>query len=109
MCIRDSSDTDRALIFVAMAITTAVFFKIGPRLLRIGLLTTVTSILVIVTVASLPVSLNALAVILMIVASVAFLLGPAILESTFERRRTELEAMGETTEAWHSDEGYPSP
>ena len=103
------SDTARALIFVAMAVTTAVFLKIGPRLLRIGLLTVVTSILVIITVASLPVSLNVLAVILMIVASVAFLLGPAILESTFERRRTELEAMGETTEAWHSDEGYPSP
>ena len=103
------SDTARAFIFVAMAVTTAVFLKIGPRLLRIGLLTVVTSILVIITVGSLPVSLNVLAVILMIVASVAFLLGPAILESTFERRRTELEAMGETTEAWHSDEGYPSP
>jgi len=102
------SDTARAFIFVAMAVTTAVFLKIGPRLLRIGLLTVTTSILVIITAASLPVSLNALAVILMIVASLAFLLSPAMLESKMERRRLELEAMGEALEAWPPDESYSS-
>ena len=63
-----------------MAVTTAVFLKVGPRLLRIGLLTVSTSILVIITAASLPVSLGALAVILMIVTSLAFLISPAMLD-----------------------------
>ena len=88
------SDTARAFIFVAMAVTTAVFLKVGPRLLRIGLLTVSTSILVVITAASLPVSLNVLAVVLMIVASLAFLLSPAMLESKVERRQLEAEAPG---------------
>ena len=88
------SDTARAFIFVAMAVTTAVFLKVGPRLLRIGLLTVSTSILVVITAASLPMSLNVLAVVLMIVASLAFLLSPAMLESKVERRQLEAEAPG---------------
>ena len=88
------SDTARAFIFVAMAVTTAVFLKVGPRLLRIGLLTVSTSILVVITAASLPVSLNVLAVVLMIVASLAFLLSPAMLESKVERRQLEADAPG---------------
>ena len=98
------SDTARALIFLAMAVTTAVFLKVGPRLLRIGLLTVTTSILVIITAASLPVSLNALAVVLMIVASLAFLLSPAMLESKIEQRRLEAEGFGEVPDGWPSDE-----
>ncbi len=97
------SDTARALIFLAMAVTTAVFLKVGPRLLRIGLLTVTTSILVIITAASLPVSLNALAVILMIVASVAFLLSPAMLESKMEKRQLEAQGFGEVSEGWPWD------
>jgi len=77
-----------------MAVTTAVFLKVGPRLLRIGLLTVSTSILVIITAASLPVSLNVLAVVLMIVASLAFMLSPAMLESKIERRQLEAEGLG---------------
>ena len=98
------SDTARALIFLAMAVTTAVFLKVGPRLLRIGLLTVTTSILVIITAASLPVSLNALAVVLMIVASLVFLLSPAMLESKIEQRRLEAEGFGEVPDGWPSDE-----
>ena len=98
------SDTARAFIFLAMAVTTAVFLKVGPRLLRIGLLTVSTSILVIITAASLPVSLNALAVILMIVASLAFLLSPAILESKMERWSFKTEAAGEASDGWPSEE-----
>ena len=97
------SDTARVLIFLAMAVTTAVFLKLGPRLLRIGLLTLTTSILVIITAASLPVSLNALAVVLMIVASLAFLLSPAMLESKMERRRLEAEGFGDVPDGWPSD------
>ncbi len=93
------SDTARAFIFVAMAVTTAVFLKVGPRLLRIGLLTVSTSILVIITAASLPVSLNALAVVLMIVASLAFMLSPAMLESKIERRQLEAEGLGELSDS----------
>ena len=93
------SDTARAFIFVAMAVTTAVFLKVGPRLLRIGLLTVSTSILVIITAASLPVSLNVLAVVLMIVASLAFLLSPAMLESKMERRQLKAEAVGKFSDS----------
>jgi hypothetical protein len=77
----ESTDTARALIFLALAITTAVFLKIGPRLIRIGLLTLITAILVAITAASPPVSLSALAILLIIIASVVFLLSPAMLES----------------------------
>ena len=75
------SDTDRAFIFLALAVTTAVFLRVGPRLVRIGLLTFTTAILVIVTAVSLPVNFGFLAVLLMILASVVFLLSPAVLES----------------------------
>ncbi len=100
------SDTARAFIFVAMAVTTAVFLKVGPRLLRIGLLTVSTSILVIITAASLPVSLGALAVILMIVASLAFLLSPAMLESKMESRWLKAESISDLSEGWPPDEGF---
>ena len=100
------SDTARAFIFVAMAVTTAVFLKVGPRLLRIGLLTVSTSILVIITAASLPVSLDALAVILMIVASLAFLLSPAMLESKMESRWLKAESFSDLSEGWPPDEGF---
>jgi hypothetical protein len=102
------SDTARAFIFVAMAVTTAVFLKVGPRLLRIGLLTVTTSILVIITAASLPVSLNALAVILMIIASLAFLLSPAMLESKIERRQLEADAADELFDVRPPEERYSS-
>ena len=97
------SDTARVLIFLAMAVTSAVFLKVGPRLIRIGLLTVTTSILVIVTAASLPVSLNVLAVVLMIVASLAFLLSPAMLESKIGRRRLDADGFGEVSDGWPSD------
>jgi hypothetical protein len=80
------SDTARAFIFLALAITTAVFLKIGPRLLKIGLLTVTTAILVAVTVTALPVDFNLLALLLIILASVVFLLSPAMLESQLGRR-----------------------
>ena len=80
------SDTARAFIFLALAVTTAVFLRVGPRLLRIGLLTLITSILIVISALSLPVDLGFLAVGLMILASVAFLLSPAVLEAEANRR-----------------------
>jgi hypothetical protein len=83
-----SSDTARAGIFLALAVTTAVFLKVGPRLVRIGLLTLTTAVLVTITAASLPVSLSVLAMLMMIVASVVFLLSPAVLDSQLNQRQS---------------------
>ncbi|PKB79023.1 MAG: hypothetical protein BZY88_15450 [SAR202 cluster bacterium Io17-Chloro-G9] len=83
------TDTARAFIFLALAVTTAVFLKVGPRLVRIGLLTLSTVILVAITAASLPVSLDMVAVLLMIIASVAFLLSPAMLDSQRSKHQQE--------------------
>ena len=80
------SDTAQAFIFLALAITTVVFLKIGPRLLKIGLLTITTAILVTITITALPVDFNFLSLLLIIVASVVFLLSPAMLESQRGRR-----------------------
>ena len=80
------SDTARALIFLALALTTAVFLKVGPRSLKIGLLAVTTALLIIITAASLPVDFNFLALLLMIIASVVFLLSPAMLESQRNQR-----------------------
>ena len=85
----ESTDTARAFIFLALAVTTAVFLKVGPRLVRIGLLTLITAILVAISAASLPVSLSALAILLMIVASVVFLLSPAMLESRLNQSHAQ--------------------
>ncbi len=77
-------------------------------MLRIGLLTVSTSILVIITSASLPVSLGALAVILMIVTSLAFLLSPAMLESKIESRWLNAESFSDLSEGWPPDERFSS-
>ncbi len=101
------TDTARAFIFLAFAITTAVFLKVGPRLLRIGLLTVTTSLLVSITAASLPVNLGFLAVFLMVVASLVFLLSPAIWESHLAHRRqlrvTTISSQAEDSNRWFSD------
>ena len=85
---------------------TLLFLNMGPRLLQIGLLTVTTSILMIITAASLPVSLSALAVVLMIV--LAFLSSPAILNSKLERRQYEANGIGEMPDPWPPEGGYPS-
>ena len=98
------SDTARACIFLALAITTAVFLKVGPRLVRIGLLAVTTSILIIITALSLPVDLGFVAVGLMILASVAFLLSPAVLEAQANRRsRLSVAGQAEESPGWYSD------
>ena len=99
------TDTARALIFLALAVTTAVFLKVGPRLFRIGLLTLATVILVAITAASLPVNLDMLAVLLMIVASVAFLLSPAMLDPQRHGRNYQLQRQksGEVVTHWFTN------
>ena len=99
------SDTAQAFIFLALAVTTAVFLKVGPRLLRIGLLALATSVLVAVTAAALPVDLGFLAVALMVLASVVFLLSPAMLESQIAQRRQRKLALagGDEPISWTND------
>ena len=101
-----STDTARAGIFLALAVTTAVFLRVGPRMLRIGLLAIATAILIVITAASLPVSLSVLAVLLMIIASVVFLLSPAVLDpkrKERDARRTVSDSTGEVVTHWFSN------
>ena len=98
------ADTARACIFLALAVTTAVFLKVGPRLVRIGLLAVITSILIVITALSLPVDLGFVAVGLMILASVAFLLSPAMLEAQANRRnRLSIASQADDSPGWNSD------
>ena len=98
------TDTARAFIFLALAVTTAVFLKMGPRPLRIGLLVLITSILIVITALSLPVDLGFVAVGLMILASLAFLLSPAVLEAKANRRnRLSIASQSEEGAGWFSD------
>ena len=83
--VRDA-DSDRALVFLALAVTTGVFLKVGHRLLKIGLLTLSTALLVVFTVVAIPLGLGLLSMILVTLASVAFLLSPAFLQSRLDRR-----------------------
>ena len=99
------TDTDRALIFLALALTTAVFLKVGARLVRIGLLTLATVILVVITATSFPVDLGMLAVLLMIAASGALLLGPAMLDPQRNgaNHPSELKGSGEVITHWFTN------
>lgn len=96
------TDGDRALVFLALAITTGAFFMIGSRLLKIGLLTVSTALMVTFTVVSMPVSFGILAAILIILASVAFLLSPAVLGSKLENEDEDIDLMegGEAPPHW---------
>ena len=89
------TDGDRALIFLALAVTTGVFLKVGRRLIKIGLLTLSTVLLVVVTVVAVPLAFNLLAVILIMLASVAFLLSPAVLQSRMDRKYDPYMPVGE--------------
>ncbi len=94
------TDSDRALVFLALAITTGVFLKIGHRIMKIGLLTVSTAIMVIFTVVAIPLSFGVLSGILITVASVAFLLSPAIWHSRLDHAEysyPQIEGGGEET------------
>ena len=98
---------DRALIFLALAVTTDVFLRVAPRLTRIGLLTLCTVLMVVMTAASLPVTFSSLAVLLMMLASLAFLLSPAVLESQIAHRRFSSPARdssGEVVTHWFNNQ-----
>ena len=101
-----ATDTDRALVFLALAVTTGVFLKVGHRLLKIGLLTFSTIVLVVFTVTAIPLSFGLLSVILIAVASVAFLFSPAILQSRLDREEhsyTSIEGGGEVVNHWFAN------
>ncbi len=96
------TDGDRALVFLALAMTTGAFFMIGNRLLKIGLLTVSTALMVAFTVVSIPVSFGILAAILIILASIAFLLSPAVLGSKLENEDEAIDFIdgGEAQPSW---------
>ncbi|MCZ6535786.1 MAG: permease prefix domain 1-containing protein [Chloroflexi bacterium] len=102
------TDSDRAIVFLALAVTTAVFFKVGRRLVQIGLLTLSTTLLVVYTVVAIPLSFGILAIILVGLSSVAFLLSPAILEARLSKRSSAhppLSDRGEVVTHWFSTPG----
>lgn len=81
------TDSDRVVVFLALAVTTAIFFKVGRRLVQIALLTLSTALMVVYTVVAIPISFGILAVILLILSSVAFLFSPAILDALLALRK----------------------
>jgi hypothetical protein len=103
------ADGDRALVFLALAVTTAVFLKVGPRLLKISLLSVATGVLVAFNFVSLPVNLSLLAIILLTIASVAFLLSPALLDSRVGRGRgySPFEGNGGVVTHWFTSAELP--
>ena len=100
------SDADRALVFLALAVTTGVFLKVGHRLVKIALLTVSTALLVAYTVVAIPIGLGILSMILIMLASVAFLLSPAFLRSRLERGERPyppVEGEGEVVTHWFTN------
>lgn len=82
------TDVDRVVVFLALAVTTAIFFKVGRRLVQIALLTLSTALMVVYTVVAIPLTFGILAVILVILSSFAFLFSPAILEALLAPRKS---------------------
>ena len=82
------TDIDRVVVFLALAVTTAIFFKVGRRLVQIALLTLSTALMVVYTVVAIPLTFGILAVILVILSSVAFLFSPAILDAFLALRKS---------------------
>ena len=102
------TDSDRVVVFLALAVTTAIFFKVGRRLVQIALLTLSTALMVVYTVVAIPLSFGLLAVILVILSSVAFLFSPAILEARFAKRtpsRRPAHRGGQVVTHWFSVPG----
>lgn len=102
------TDGSRALVFLALAFITATFLKTGHRLVQIGLLTVTTAFLVAYTVFNIPVTFSAVAVIFITIASVAFLLSPAVLESRLARQGVDYPTAsqkGESVTHWFTSAG----
>ena len=82
--------------------------KVGHRLIKIGLLTLATALIVTFTVSAIPVSIGAFSMILIIIASIAFLFTPAYLESRLKRRDALSEANANPTRGSESGGGGDS-
>ncbi len=101
-----ATDTDRALVFLALAVTTGVYLKVGHRLAKIGLLTVSTIVLVLFTISAIPLSFSLLSVILLITASLTFLFSPALLQSRLDRDDVSyaaIEGGGEVVNHWFAN------
>jgi hypothetical protein len=101
-----ATDTDRALVFLALAVTTGVYLKVGHRLAKIGLLTVSSIVLVLFTISAIPLSFSLLSVILLITASLTFLFSPAFLQSRLDRDEVSyaaIEGGGEVVNHWFAN------
>jgi hypothetical protein len=95
------------MVFLALAITTAVFMKVGHRFLKIGLLTAATGVLIIVTMAAIPFSFGLLTITLIAIASVAFIISPVLLQSRLndpEPSYIPMDSVEEGTTHWSPNE-----
>ena len=103
-----ATDTDRALVFLVLALITGLFLRIGHRLVKIGLLTAATVLLVALTMAAIPLGLSLLSMILISLASVAFFFSPAVLRSRLDRNEHShqpMEGRREVVTHWFRNAG----
>ena len=75
------ADADTALVFLALAMTTALFLKVGRRALRIALVVVTTPVLLAIATLAYQRDPNSLPVILATFGTAAFLVSPVFLES----------------------------
>lgn len=75
------SDADTAIVFLVLALTTALFMKIGQRPLRIALLVIAVPVLLALATLNFRTNTQALSIIIATFATAAFLISPALLES----------------------------
>ena len=78
--------SDAALVFLALAVTTAIFFKVGQRSLRIALLVVTAPILAALAALAYQSNPNSLPVLLVAFATVVFLISPVLLDTRTTRQ-----------------------
>ncbi len=82
--LRDA-DTSMALVFLILAVSTAIFFRVGRRLVRVALLVIATPLMILIAWGSYQGGPGYPAVFLFSLASVLLLLTPALLEQRIEK------------------------
>ena len=94
------------MVFLALAVTTGVFLKVGHRLVKIGLLTVASILMIAFTLAAIPLTFGVLSLILITLATVAFLFGPAVVRRRLDRRERSYELSpgeGEVISDWFTN------
>ena len=100
------TDGGRTLVFLALAVTTGVFLKVGHRLVKIGLLTIASILMMAFTLAAIPLSFGLLSLMLIALATMAFLFGPALVRRRLDRREHSYappQGEGEVVTDWSTN------